>query len=72
MADKTENQSDITSVSAQVTEEFVEEFDLSLKKAQIEGEVPMNVSRSQVIRGLMKLAIEDTQLIANAVEEDEQ
>ena len=72
MADETENQSDITSVSAQVTEEFVEEFDLSLKKAQIEGEVPMNVSRSQVIRGLMKLAIEDTQLITDAVEEDDQ
>ena len=70
MADDSENQNQITSVSAQVTEELVEDFDLSLKKAQIEGEIPMNVSRSQVIRGLMKLAIEDTSLISEAVEQD--
>ena len=61
-----------TSVSAQVTQDLVDEFDLALKKAQIEGNVPMNVSRSQVIRGLLKIAAEDRELMSEAVDRGEQ
>ena len=59
-------------VSAQVSKGFIENLDRSIKKAQIEGEIPMDASRAQVIRGLMKLAVDDTDLISKAVEEDSQ
>ena len=64
-----DNSDEMMNVSAQVSKSFIEKFDRSIKKAQIEGEIPMDASRAQVIRGLMNLAVDDTKLIAEAVEE---
>lgn len=57
-------------ISVRASTESVDEFDRTIKKAQIEGKIPMNVSRGQVIRGLMNLAAEDTELVSEAVEAD--
>jgi len=67
-----EDSDEMMNVSAQVSKGFIENLDRSIKKAQIEGEIPMDASRAQVIRGLMKLAVDDTDLISKAVEEDSQ
>jgi hypothetical protein len=64
-----DNSNEMMNVSAQVSKSFIENFDRSIKKAQIEGEIPMDASRAQVIRGLMSLAVDDTELIAKAIEE---
>lgn len=58
-------------ISVRASKNSVDEFDRTIKKAQIEGKIPMNVSRGKVIRGLMSLAAEDTELVAEAVEKDE-
>jgi hypothetical protein len=65
-----DNSDEMMNVSAQVSKGFIEKFDRSIKKAQIEGEIPMDASRAQVIRGLMSMAADDTDLISKAVEED--
>lgn len=57
-------------VSTRVSGDALEEFDRTIKKAQIEGEIPMDVSRAKVIRGLMLLATEDTELISQAVDKE--
>lgn len=49
-----------TTVSTHVTEEF----DRSLKKAQIGHETSMDVSRAEALRRLMSAAIEDPSLLA--------
>jgi len=48
-----------TNVTARVNTDFLEEFDRALKKAQIEGEVPMDMTRAEAIRRLMDSAIQD-------------
>ena len=48
-----------TNVTARVNNDFLEDFDRALKKAQIEGEVPMDMTRAEAIRRLMASAIQD-------------
>ncbi|WP_280585398.1 hypothetical protein [Halorubrum sp. Boch-26] len=57
-------------VSAKVNEELADEFDLALKKAQIEGIAPMGMNRSEALRNLMRAAIEDHSLFAEEGTED--
>lgn len=51
-------------ISANVREEFADEFDMALKKAQVEGHIDLNASRSEAIRRLMRAAIEDPSLFS--------
>ncbi|MDS0241885.1 MULTISPECIES: hypothetical protein [Haloferax] len=51
-------------VSAQVSNDFAEEFDRALKRAQVEGTVPLDLSRAEAIRRLMQLAIDDPSILA--------
>ncbi|MFC6785101.1 hypothetical protein ACFQFH_19955 [Halobaculum halobium] len=51
-------------VTTTVSSEFKDDFDRALKKAQIEGHVPLNMSRSEAIRNLMQAAIADPSLMA--------
>ncbi|TKX70791.1 hypothetical protein [Halorubrum sp. SP9] len=53
-----------TNVTARVNDEFLDEFDRALKKAQIEGKVPMDMTRAEAIRQLMAAAIENPSLFA--------
>ena len=53
-----------TNVTARVNDEFLENFDRALKKAQIEGKVEMDMTRAEAIRQLMAAAIEDPSLFA--------
>lgn len=53
-----------TTVSTHVSTEFVEKFDRALKRAQIEGEIPMDVSRAEALRRLMRKGIEDPSLFS--------
>lgn len=53
-----------TNVTARVNTEFLNEFDKALKKAQIEGEVPMDMTRAEAIRQLMKRSIDDPSLFS--------
>ena len=50
-------------VSVQVDEPFAREFDRTVKQAQIEGTLPMDVSRAEAIRRLMQRAIDDPSLL---------
>lgn len=51
-------------ISANVRKEFADEFDMALKKAQVEGHIDLNASRSEAIRRLMKAAVEDPSLFS--------
>ncbi|WP_082230165.1 hypothetical protein [Halorubrum lipolyticum] len=53
-----------TNVTARVNDEFLDDFDRALKKAQIEGKVPMDMTRAEAIRQLMAAAIENPSLFA--------
>lgn len=57
-----------TTVSTHVDQDFVEEFDRALKRAQIEGEISMDVSRAEALRRLMAAAIEDPALFSKSEE----
>jgi hypothetical protein len=57
-------QKDSTNVTARVNRDFLEEFDRALKKAQIEGEVSMNLTRAEALRRLMEKGISDPSLFA--------
>jgi metal-responsive CopG/Arc/MetJ family transcriptional regulator len=57
-------------VSAKVDEELSDEFDMALKKAQIEGVAPMGMNRSEALRNLMRAAIDDHSLFAKEEAED--
>ena len=57
-----------TTVSTHVNQDFVEEFDRALKRAQIEGEISMDVSRAEALRRLMAAAIEDPTLFSKSEE----
>jgi len=60
--------SSTSSVSVKIDEEFLEEFDRELKKAQIEGKVKMDMSRSEAIRRLMRAGKEDMSLLSDESE----
>ncbi|WP_126967189.1 hypothetical protein [Halomicrobium mukohataei] len=60
-----------SSVSVKIDDEFLEEFDRELKKAQIEGKVKMDVSRSEAIRRLMKAGKDDMDLISDMEQSDD-
>ncbi|WP_435074913.1 hypothetical protein [Halorubrum sp. HHNYT27] len=64
MSDTYDPDAESTTVTARVNDEFLEEFDRALKKAQIEGKVPMDMTRAEAIRQLMASAIEDPSLIS--------
>lgn len=53
-----------TNVTARVNDDFLDDFDRALKKAQIEGEVPMDMTRAEAIRQLMAAAIENPSLFS--------
>jgi len=53
-------------VSAQVNKTFADEFDRALKRSQLDGDAPMDWNRSDAIRHLMQMAIEDPSLFAQA------
>lgn len=55
-----------TTVSTHVSQDFVEEFDRALKRAQIEGEISMDVSRAEALRRLMAAAIENPSLFSES------
>jgi hypothetical protein len=59
MSDTYDPDKDSTTVTARVNDDFLEDFDRSLKKAQIEGNVPMDMTRAEAIRRLMASAIDD-------------
>lgn len=58
-----------TTVSTHVSQDFVEEFDRALKRAQIEGEISMDVSRAEALRRLMAAAIESPSLFSESEQE---
>lgn len=58
------------SISVQVTEEFADDFDRAVKQAQLNGDVPLDMSRSEGIRRLMRRAIDNPSLMSEADEED--
>lgn len=43
---------------------FMKEFDRALKQAQLDGEVALDMSRSEAIRRLMRATIDDPSLLA--------
>ncbi|RDZ65866.1 hypothetical protein C5B90_05815 [Haloferax sp. Atlit-12N] len=51
-------------ISIKVDDDFVEDFDRALKQGQIEGDLPLDMSRSEAIRRLMRKAIDDPSLLA--------
>ena len=56
---------DSTNVTARVNDDFLEEFDRAIKTAQIEGKVPMDMTRAEAIRKLMAATIENPSLISD-------
>ncbi|MFC7069510.1 hypothetical protein [Halobaculum lipolyticum] len=62
---------DTRNVSAHVSAEFADEFDRALKRAQIDGIVPLDMSRAEAIRRLMRAAIEDPSLMASVEGDDD-
>ena len=64
MSEKYDPEGDSTNVTARVNDDFLEEFDRALKTAQIEGKVPMDMTRAEAIRHLMATAIEDPSLFS--------
>ncbi|TVT89079.1 ribbon-helix-helix domain-containing protein [Haloferax volcanii] len=52
-------------ISLKVGDDFVEDFDRAIKRGQLNGQLPMDMSRSEAIRRLMKLAIEDPSLLGD-------
>jgi len=58
----TMSSSDTKNISVQASKELVDEFDRALKKAEIEGAVELGTSRSEAIRRLMLVAIDDPSL----------
>lgn len=65
MSDTYDPDKESTTVTARVNDEFLEEFDRALKKAQIEGKIPMDMTRAEAIRRLMDSAIEDPSQFAD-------
>jgi metal-responsive CopG/Arc/MetJ family transcriptional regulator len=61
-----EDENDTRSISIRVENKFLNEFDIALKQAQIEGDVEMGMSRSEAIRQLMRAAKEDMTLLTDA------
>lgn len=53
-------------ISLRASEDFVDEFDMALKKAQVNGDVELGTSRSEAIRRLMLAAVEDPSLFGEA------
>ena len=53
-------------ISLRASGEFVDEFDMALKKAQVNGDVELDTSRSEALRRLMMAAIEDPSLFGQA------
>ncbi|UXF51045.1 MAG: hypothetical protein HQRvContig05_23 [Haloquadratum phage sp.] len=64
-----ENSDETKNVSAQVDKTFANEFDRALKRSQLDGHAPMDMNRSDAIRHLMRMAIEDPSLFAEADQE---
>ena len=64
MTDTYDPNGDSTTVTARVNDDFLEDFDRALKKAQIEGKVPMDMTRAEAIRQLMATAIDDPSLFS--------
>jgi len=52
-------------VSLQASKELVDEFDKALKKAQIQGDIELDTSRSEAMRRLMIAAVEDPSLFGS-------
>lgn len=71
MTDDSEDEKEKRSIGIQVSNDFLEEFDLALKSAQIDGHVPLNMSRSAAIRRLMRAAINDPSLLAEDQDQEE-
>jgi len=50
-------------ISVRVAEQKVDELDRAIKKAQIEGKLPMDYSRADALRHLIDSAIEDPDIL---------
>ena len=61
----------VKNVSVKVDEGKLEEFDRAIKRAQVEDEIPFDMSRSAVLRGFMDLVIEDPSILEDLPEADE-
>lgn len=57
-------------ISVRVDKKKVDEFDRAIKKAQIEGDLPMDFSRADALRRLMQEGIEDPSLFSTTEGED--
>lgn len=64
MSDTYDPDAESTTVTARVNDSFLEDFDRALKKAQIEGQVPMDMTRAEALRRLMSTAIQDPSLFS--------
>ncbi|ELZ87501.1 hypothetical protein C453_04084 [Haloferax elongans ATCC BAA-1513] len=51
-------------ISIKIGDDFVEDFDRAMKRGQLDGKLPMDMSRSEAIRRLMRKAIDDPSLLA--------
>jgi len=55
-------------VSVKVDKEVLEEFDRKIKEAQLDGELPIDETRSDVLRRLINLGIEDIRVVSDVAE----
>ena len=53
-----------TTISANVSDDFADEFERAFRQAQVDGHIDLKASRSEAIRRLMKAAVEDPSLFS--------
>lgn len=63
---------DKKNISVRLEQEKIDELDRAIKKAQLEGDLPMNSSRSDVLRRLIKEGIENPSLFADIEGENDE
>ncbi|SFR37228.1 hypothetical protein SAMN04487947_0578 [Halogeometricum rufum] len=61
---------DAVNISARVDRELLDDFDRALKQAQLDGVVPLDMSRAEALRRLMRLAIDDPSILTGVEEDD--
>lgn len=49
----------IKSISVRVDDDMVDEFDMAIKKAQVNGDIPLDYTRSDVIREMIERTAND-------------
>jgi len=66
--DDANDQIEKKNVTTRLTVDMVDDLDREIKRKQLEGELPMNVSRSEVIRRLIEAATENPEIMVEAFE----